>query len=167
MGKKTKIIIGIVCALAVIIIWIFADIYHVARKQYDTGHEQSIALAEEKGYISSVDDIETFNSKIQYHVIAGENDKGQKVFVWVPQKKGHKILVKKRKAGITEKQAVTSVKNKYNPKDILHVQLGIDEGIPVWEVKYIDEYDRFTYDFVNFYDGKIQKHMAIRNDEKK
>lgn len=166
MKRKKGIIIGVLSVLLIIAIWIFGDTYSNARGQYTKGHDQSVKIAKEKADLSSVDYIETFNGKTKYHIVAGENTKSEKVFVWIPQSKKGNILVKKQKSGITEEQAVKNVKNEYNLKEILNVQLGIDENIPVWEVKYIDEFDRFTYDFVNFYDGKIQKHMAIRNDEK-
>lgn len=37
----------------------------------------------------------------------------------------------------------------------------MDEGIPLWEIKYKDRSNRYTFDLVNFYDGEIIKHMAI------
>ncbi|WP_281730454.1 hypothetical protein [Metabacillus endolithicus] len=38
----------------------------------------------------------------------------------------------------------------------------MDDEIPIWEVKYKDESDRYTFDYVNFYDGEIIKHMALK-----
>jgi uncharacterized protein YpmB len=165
MGKKTLITLIITVAILIIAAWVFASTYSAAREQYMDGHEESKELALEKGKLSKIETIETYNGQIKYHVMSGENNNNEKVYVWVPQtKKNETVIVKKQSSGITEEQAIAKVNQAYNPANIVDVKLGMDEGIPIWEVKYRDKSERYTFDFVNFYDGEIIKHMAIKDE---
>ncbi|MGM7721952.1 DUF5590 domain-containing protein [uncultured Metabacillus sp.] len=165
MKKKTiTTLIITVSILFIIGILVFSTTYNTAREQYASGHEQSKALALEKGKLSSVGTIETYYGQQKFHVMTGENSNGDKVYAWVMQsEKDQQVIVKKQSSGITKKQAITTVQKEYNPVKIIDVKLGMDEGIPIWEVKYVDESNRYTFDLVNFYDGEIVKHMAIKN----
>jgi uncharacterized protein YpmB len=165
MGKKTTITLIIIIAILIIATWVFTSTYQSAREQYLDGQEKSKQLAIEKGNLSEIEEIDTFYGQMKYHVISGVNKQDEKVFVWIPQtKKNQDVIIKKRSSGITEKQAIAKVSQENNPVEIIEVNLGMDEGIPIWEVKYIDESDRYTFDFVNFYDGEIVKHMAIKDE---
>lgn len=166
MGKKIIISLVITVVIFIVAIWVFGSAYSVAREQYLDGHEKSKELALKKGELSSIQSVETFNGNIKYHVMSAENAKDQKVYVWVPQtKKNENVIIKKQSSGITEKDAISKVNQEYDPVKIVDVKLGMDEGIPIWEVKYKDKTDRYTFDFVNFYDGEIIKHMAIKKEK--
>jgi uncharacterized protein YpmB len=166
MGKKTLITLIITVAILIIATWGFVSTYSTAREQYLDGHEASKELALEKGKLSSIDTIETYNGPIKYHVMSGKNSNDEKVYVWVPQtKENETVIIKKQSSGITEEQAIAKVNQAYNPANIVDVKLGMDEGIPIWEVKYRDKSERYTFDFVNFYDGEIIKHMAIKAEK--
>ncbi|MFC0271636.1 DUF5590 domain-containing protein [Metabacillus herbersteinensis] len=162
MRKTVKGLIAL-SILFIIVIWFFTTTYQTARSQYSEGHNKSAELAKKRGNLTLVEKVETFNGTLQYHIVTGTNENNEKVYVWVPQQDGEKVLIKKEKNGINEAQALKTVQQQYSPEKIKSVQLGMDENIPIWEIKYIDEAGRFTYDYVNFYDGEINKHMAIQN----
>ena len=164
MGKKTIITIIITSIILGLSIWIFSTTYNTARDQYSHNHEKSKVLALEVGKLSSVDSIETFNGQLKYHVLSGKNNKDEKVYAWVPQKdKNDDVIVKKQSSGITKEEAINKVKQEYDLVELIDVKLGMDEGIPIWEVKYRDKSDRYTFDYVEFSNGTIVKHMAIKN----
>jgi uncharacterized protein YpmB len=167
MGKRTVSILVITAIIIIIAVAAYIHTYNVARDQYLDGHEQSKELAIEEGKLSSIDTIETYNGQVKYHVLSGINGNDEKVYVWIPQtKKMDKVIIKKQSSGITADQAKTEVLKEHNPKEIIDVKLGMDEEIPIWEVKYRDQSDRYTFDYVNFSDGEIIKHMAIKNERK-
>ncbi|PGT87425.1 MULTISPECIES: cell wall elongation regulator TseB-like domain-containing protein [Bacillaceae] len=163
MGRKTWIFIAVFSVIFIAAVWIFTATYQAAREQYTNGHEQSKKKAMESANLSTITEITTFNSDKQYHVLTGEKANNEGVYVWVYKKeKEDKMLVKKRSSGITLDEAIKIVNNEYDPSEIISVQLGMDEEIPIWEVKYKDKSDRYTFDYVNFYDGEIIKHMALK-----
>jgi uncharacterized protein YpmB len=166
MGKKTTVTVIITIVILIIAAWVFTSTYTSARDQYLKGHDKSKALAIEKGKLSSVDRIETFYGQRKYHVLSGTNAKHKKVYVWIPQtEKNESVIVKEQSAGITKEQAITNVNQEYDPVEIVSVKLGMDEGIPIWEVKYKSQSGRFTYDYVDFNNGEIIKHMALKSTE--
>lgn len=160
-----KSVIGLVALsiLFLIVIYFFTTTYQTARSQYSEGHNKSVELAKGRGNLSFVEKVETFNGTLQYHIVTGTNEINEKIIAWIPQQNRGKVLIEKQGNGVTKEQALKTVQQQYSPVKIKSVQLGMDENIPIWEIKYIDESGRFTYDFVNFYDGKINKHMAIQN----
>jgi uncharacterized protein YpmB len=114
--------------------------------------------------LSSIDWIETFYGHRKYHVLSGTNAQNKKVYVWIPQtKKNESVIVKKQSSGITKEQAITNVNKEYDPVEIVSVKLGMDEEIPIWEVKYKSQSGRFTYDYVDFNNGEVIKHMALKS----
>jgi uncharacterized protein YpmB len=166
MGKKTTVTVIITIVIIIIAAWVFTSTYTSARDQYLEGHDDSKALAIEKGKLSSIDKIETFYGQRKYHVLSGTNTQNKKVYVWIPQtEKNESVIVKEQSAGITEEQAIANVKQEYNPVEIISVKLGMDEEIPIWEVKYRSQSGRFTYDYVDFINGEIIKHMALKSTE--
>ncbi|MFV2048080.1 DUF5590 domain-containing protein [Metabacillus sp. YM-086] len=163
MGRKTWTFIAVFSILFIAVVWIFTATYQAAREQYTNGHEQSKKIAMESANLSTITEITTFNSDKQYHVLTGEKTKNESVYVWVYKKdKEDKMLVKKQSSGITKDEALKKVNKEYSPVEIISVRLGMDEEIPIWEVKYKDKSDRYTFDYVNFYDGEIIKHMALK-----
>ncbi|MCV9888382.1 cell wall elongation regulator TseB-like domain-containing protein [Metabacillus halosaccharovorans] len=163
MEKKIVIPLFILGVLIISGIWILTSSYLTARGQYEDGYEQSKQFAMEEANLKNISKINTFNSDQKYHVITAKNNENEQVYGWISNiKKERKMIVKKKTAGITKNEALESVNEEHNPSEIISVQLGMDEGIPIWEVKYQDESDRYTFDYVNFYDGKIIKHMALK-----
>ena len=163
MEKKIVIPLIILGVLIISGIWILTSSYLTARGQYEDGHEQSKQFAMEEANLKNISKINTFSSDQKYHVITATNIENEAVYGWISNiKKERKMIVKKKSAGITKNEALESVNEEHNPSEIISVQLGMDEGIPIWEVKYQDESDRYTFDYVNFYDGKIIKHMALK-----
>ncbi len=164
MGKKANITLFIIIVLILSGIWIFTSTYLEARGDYELGHKESKKFAIEYANLSAISQINTFSADKKYHVITGENANDEPVYAWISNvHKDREIIVEKQSSGITKEEALERVYQEHNPSEIISVQLGMDEGVPIWEVKYQDESDRYTFDFVNFYDGEIIKHMAIKN----
>ncbi len=164
MRKKANIILFIIIVLILSGVWIFTSTYLKAREDYESGHKESKKFAIENANLSAISQINTFSADKKYHVITGENSNDEPVYAWISNvNKEREIIVKKQSSGITKEEALERVYQEHNPSEIISVQLGMDEGVPIWEVKYQDESDRYTFDFVNFYDGEIIKHMAIKN----
>lgn len=174
MGKKTIITLVVLVVVIIISIGVFASIYNTARSQYNEGHQHSKEIALEKGKLATIETIHTFNGHIKYHIISGENVNREPVFVWIPilsnvqkeeDRNEEELVVKKQSSGITKEEAIQVVKSEYNVKKLINVQIGMDADIPIWEVKYKDQANRYTFDFVRFSNGEIIKHMAVKNNK--
>ncbi|KEZ50686.1 DUF5590 domain-containing protein [Metabacillus indicus] len=162
MGRKITIASISAGILLLIAAAVFMNVYNTAMAQKKDGHTEAIQRAEQETELKKAESAETFNGLEQYIVITGSDDSGKPVYVFVPSDKKKKPVLKLVSDGISEKEALEAVRSEQNPQKLISVQLGMEGSVPVWEVKYIDDQNRYTYDLVQFTDGEIRKHIAIR-----
>ncbi len=162
MGRKLIIASIILAIVLLIALGGFSHVYQSAMSQKNSGHDKAIARATEQTEIKDAESVQTFNGLEQYFVIAGKNESNQNVYVWVPEDTKKKPVLKLASEGISEKEALEIVNKEQNPQKIISAQLGMEKNVPIWEIKYIDKQNRYTYDFINFNNGEIQKHIAIK-----
>ncbi|MEG0386646.1 MAG: hypothetical protein RR642_18105, partial [Solibacillus sp.] len=65
------------------------------------------------------------------------------------------------KDGITEKQALSVLKNEGNVQKVLHIKLGYEEPGAVWEISYLNDKDKLNYVYILFEDG--DEWLGIKN----
>ncbi|MHC5253103.1 cell wall elongation regulator TseB-like domain-containing protein [Listeria kieliensis] len=155
--KKRRVLPIILILLAVVIVLFLAGIWFLSYSEKPLKKEEATALSRIEGNVDlkKQDQFYLYNgTKETYYVLTGENKAGKKIIVWVPKKKSGEILVKYASDGISEKKAREIVKAKKNPAKILKVTLGMEEGIPLWEVSYLDKDDRLGYYDMSFSEGK-------------
>ncbi|WP_259417145.1 cell wall elongation regulator TseB-like domain-containing protein [Bacillus toyonensis] len=152
---------------AIIIVIVASGIYgaYVYNKAMDKKipkESKSVEIAKEKAKLTKVTSVDYYNGKVAYTVVQGVDEKGEQTIVWVPDKKGN-VLVKKKSEGISEKEALQKLAEqatgkgdepKPKPKQIVKVKLGAENDIPLWEITYIDQEDRYTYYYLEFQNGE-------------
>ncbi|PFK47395.1 peptidase M4 [Bacillus cereus] len=150
---------------AIIIVIVAIGLYGV--HVYNTTMEKKIPkeskvveIAKEKAKLTKVKSVDYFNGESSYTVVQGVDEKGEKIIVWVPEKKGD-VLVKKQSEGISEKDALQIVAKEQKPKQFLKAKLGAEKNVPLWEVTYIDDENRYIYYYLAFQDGKFLKRYNI------
>ncbi|HDR7792613.1 TPA: DUF5590 domain-containing protein [Bacillus luti] len=146
-----------------------AYVYNKAMGKKIPKEEKSIEIAKEKAKLTKVKSIDYFNGESSYTVVQGTDEKGEQLIVWVPEKKGDTV-VRKKSEGISEKEAVQRTveqigdenkESKNKPKEILKVKLGFENNIPLWEVTYIDDENRYSYYYLAFKDGQFLRRYSI------
>jgi uncharacterized protein YpmB len=136
-------------------------IYQETISQKVQSESRAIAAAKKKAGVVTVSSVDYYNGKDPYQVVKGVNKKKQQVIVWVPEKKG-KVVTRKASGGISKEQAVQIVTKERSPKEIIKVKLGIENNVPLWEITYIDQEDRYTYYYMDYEDGKFLKRYSIQ-----
>lgn len=146
-----------------------AYVYNKAMEKKIPNESKSVEIAKEKAKLTKVKSVDYYNGKSTYTVVQGVDEKGEQIIVWVPDKKGN-VLVKKKSEGISEKEALQRLaeqatgkgdKSKPKPKQIVKVKLGAENDIPLWEITYIDQEDRYTYYYLEFQNGEYAAHYSI------
>ena len=61
--------------------------------------------------------------------------------------------------GITSKQALSLVKQEMGVRKLLHVKLGVEDDVAVWEVAFKNDQQQLNYVYISFSDGKWQKRI--------
>ncbi|MCD7033398.1 DUF5590 domain-containing protein [Metabacillus sp. GX 13764] len=161
MGKITGITLSLLIVLALAAIYL-TNVYQSAMSQKNAWHDKAAAIAKEKANLNSVQAVETFSGQTQTFVVTGKDRNNSPVAVWVPANGKDPVLVRKLSDGITKDAAVSITKKESNPKEIISAGLAEAENIPCWEIKYVDKYNRYTYEYVDFVKGTIIKQIAIK-----
>lgn len=146
-----------------------AYVYNKAMEKKIPKESKSVEIAKEKAKITKVNTVDYYNGKSSYTVVQGTDEKGEQLIVWVPDKKGN-VLVKKKSEGISKKETLQKLAEqatgegaepKPKPKEIIKVKLGAQNDIPLWEITYIDQEDRYTYYYLEFQNGVYAGHYSI------
>ncbi len=86
------------------------------------------------------------------------------------RKKGDTVVREKRAKVFLKKEAIQrtieqvgneSKESKSKPKEIMKVKLGFENDVPLWEVTYIDDDNRYSYYYLEFKDGKFLRRYSI------
>jgi uncharacterized protein YpmB len=155
-------------ALIILIGWKAIDVYQAAVTPLNKDEERAVAIAKKEINIREIKKVyhyfgtEMNHKKAEsFQVVACTNEKGEDIFVWISEKKNKPVIVKKAKEGISEKEAIKIVNKERNPKEIISVTLGMENNVPLWEIKFLEEDGRFTYYYIDFDDGKFLKRYSI------
>ncbi|MDQ0271048.1 cell wall elongation regulator TseB-like domain-containing protein [Cytobacillus purgationiresistens] len=150
--KKT-IIISVVALL--IIIGVAVKIYFNAVDPVREAEEKALKRAQEELNITDVNRFTIYNGNESIYILDGQRKDGEDVYAWVPEKDG-KIIVKKKSEGITKEEALQTLLNEKNPKEIISIRIGMESNIPLWEIAYRTEGDLLNYYMIDFETGKTK-----------
>ncbi|WP_044749103.1 DUF5590 domain-containing protein [Bacillus alveayuensis] len=169
MSRKTIVTLIISTILIVCLITI-GWIYRSAMDDKMMGHTWAEEVAKENG-IKNIKNISTYYSDHAYYIVAGSNDKSEHVYAFIPKDRPEDILTIKEKDGLSKDDVlklVFSFDEEKKPQEIIAISLGYDDSktpkwdIPVWEVRYIDQKNRYTYFIVSFTDPQVYKSYSIQ-----
>ena len=140
----------------VVVCGMFIIVYFSAVEPIKAAEKKAVTLANQKVQISKVQDFHLYHGLESVNVIEGNNKKGEKIIVWIPDK-SKKVFVKKAKDGLSKEEAVQKLLQEKNPKKIISVRLGMEKNIPLWEIYYRSDNNLINYYYVHFETGEWLK----------
>ncbi|WP_241433083.1 DUF5590 domain-containing protein [Listeria cornellensis] len=154
--------IWISIAALVIVVAGFFTFFYSAQKPVRADEEKATERIAGKVDLKEQEDFYLYNgANGVYYVLTGKNSKNKDIIVWVPKSKKGTVVVKYAKDGISKDEAIAKVKQEKNPVKILNVTLGMDKGVPIWEVSYLDKDNNLNYYDLDFETGEWYR--AIEN----
>lgn len=153
--KKWILIISL---FMIITITISAVVYLHAVEPVKAAKEKAVMVAKEETDLTKVDEFNLYNGEESFYVIQGQDHKGTKLIVWMPEKKG-KVIVKKASEGLSREQAVKKVREEIGSDEMISVNLGMENGIPLWEIHSRTKGDLLNYHFLIFETGEWLKRI--------
>ncbi|HEX7064130.1 MAG TPA: DUF5590 domain-containing protein [Bacillales bacterium] len=148
--KKWSLIIA--AAVVAALIWKSWSLYHGIETEHQRELTEAAETARQSHNLKQVLDVSYYHGTKAYHVVKAVNQNGKKIYIWIPEKKG-KTFIKKVSQGWNKSKVRQFAKNQLNPKKLLDIRLGVESKIPVWEVTFIDQKDRYTFYYLRF-DGQ-------------
>lgn len=144
-----------------IVSWQTVSVYRAAMAPKQTLIEMAKQRAAQKVAFANIDAVDTYYGEKAYVVLEGTDKKGTKKIVWVPVKGGH-IVVKRAKSGITKQEAIAKLTAERQPKEIISAKLGMEKGVPLWELTYIEQDNRYSFYYLSFEDGTFLKRYSFQ-----
>jgi uncharacterized protein YpmB len=148
MKKWGILILAILC----IVMWQAVTVYHAALEPKRLTEDKALERAKQEIHFKEIEEVYTYYGNQAYVVIVGTNKDNENIIAFVPEKTDN-VIIKKQEEGISRQDAIARVKAERNPKEIVSAKLGIKEGIPCWEIKYIDQKNLFTFYYLTFKNG--------------
>ncbi len=152
--KQLKKWIFISIFVTIILVGIATVVYINSREPLNSMYEQALERLQTETELTNIEEFSRYNGEKSYLVFKGANKKSEKVIAWVPSNHQEDIILEKWANGITKEDALNTLKNEVNPKEILSVHLGIERVGPVWEITYLDEQDALNYYYLLFRTGE-------------
>ncbi len=150
--------IWIVSIVIVVVIGIVINIYINALEPLRTDKSKAEAIALKETEITTINDFSIYNGSSSYYIVEGTDDSGEKLIAWIPEKEDNrKIIVKRKKDGISKKEAIQRLYDKKKPAEVMTVKLGMEKNIPLWEIYYRSNDDLINYYYVDFETGEWLK----------
>jgi uncharacterized protein YpmB len=150
-------IIWIIIVFLLIITSLLTVSYIQAMKPLNLAKEEAERIALGSTDIVSVDAFEEYHGMETIWVVKGKNKEGVSLIVWIPESNDDELIVKKEADGIKAKDAVMKVKQLSEPKKIMDVRMGMEKGIPLWEIYYLSESNLINYYHIDFETGEWLK----------
>lgn len=131
-----------------------------ANAPFNEIEKQAEELAISSKSLAVVSESYVYNGNKPYVTVFGVDEYGKEKAIFVPiSLEENSIQEVFLQDGISEKQALTVLKNKEEVKEILHTKLGYEDAGAVWEITYKSKSDKLNYVYILFEDGQWWKRI--------
>lgn len=140
-----------------IIIFIFSIIlyFSISVESYSSAKIAANKIAYNSNQVIEPDYFANFTEKDQYFTVGGLNKQGKYRYVIINGKSGKIKILKKNK--YSRDYILSKIKKKYQPIKIYHLNLGLIQGIPTWEVLIKQKNKTNSYIMLDYKSGKIKQ----------
>lgn len=158
-----KFLIGFalfLCVFAVVAGWIYSN----STRPIKAAEDKAVSIAKKDGGLAEKQRFRIYNGKETVYVVEGKNKSGENIIVWIPEKQKGKAedketVVRLAGDGISKNDAIRKVQAEKKPEKIISARLGMEEGIPFWEVYYTSGNNLMNYYYINFDTGEMHKRI--------
>jgi len=155
--RKNRLLIWSLAILFLILISCFIygvtlynDLYDSKTAGFDETREQILNQTS----ITEIDKIEQFNGEKAYHVIYGENNKGEQKIIFYPLEGKEKNLTTIDATEIVSEEKMLELwKEDCESCDFINISSALIDGKALWEISYKDDKDRYVLEYFSMNDG--------------
>lgn len=157
MGKRISTILIIIF---IFIIWQTGQFFSSIKETVRETENDALSYLEENIEIKEVVSADFYHGSESFHVFQGLDETGEEIIIWIPSTL-ETYTLRPKKEGLSIDEVRQFVEQELNPKELVSIKLGMENTIPLYEIIYIDQEDRYSYYFVSFKDGSYLKHYHL------
>ena len=96
-----------------------------------------------------------------YQVARALDINEEEIIIWV-RNDFEEMVVRNAEDGLSKDEIINLAKTELAPKRINNIRLGLENGVPIYEINYLDQDNRFAYYYVTFKDGTFVKRYSFK-----
>lgn len=159
--KISNMIVLVVVTVSIILGWGSLHLYtQISEPIANSKAEVLSYLKANNTEFANLKQVNFYHGTESYQVFEGTNAAAKEVFIWITKSLDNQIVMGKN-AGLGFAEVTQFVEQELNPKEIISIKLGIENSIPLYEIIYIDDQDRYSYYYISFKDGTYLKHYHL------
>lgn len=152
---RQKWILSAIIVILLLITIFFAVLYIKIEKNKEEGMDHTREMVLNNTDIVTIDQIDRFNGSESYHIIFGETDEKEAQVIFVPLTKDEDdYLTIKQEDIISEAAIKKNWQNECDQCKFIKLVPGIVDDKEVWELTYIDNKNRYIFEYRSLYDGE-------------
>lgn len=153
-------------ALIIIVIAIaiyFVLLYNNIQQSKVAGFANSEEKVLQQTALTEIDAIYRFHGEKAYHIMFGNTKKNDKKVVFYPLKKDEKDLTIINQTEIMTKDSIQNQWNKEcNACKLIGIVPAMINNEPLWEITYVDQTNRYVFDYLSIYDGSRYEQLSLK-----
>lgn len=160
--KISNMIVLAVVVVSTILGWGSIHLYTNVSEPIKNSEKEALSyLKANAAEFTNVKQVNFYHGSESYQVFEGTNKDEDMVFIWVAMSLDNHI-VKEKAAGLAIEEVVLYTEEELKSKEIISIKLGIENSLPLYEIIYKDQQDRYSYYYISFKDGTYLKHYHLK-----
>ncbi|CQR46665.1 hypothetical protein BN1058_00937 [Paraliobacillus sp. PM-2] len=144
-----------------------SNVYQLIQENKIEGFTESEERVLTETDMITVDEISRFHGRQYYHVITGKNEEGEQLLAYVNQSNSDKaISVFSLKRLVNKERIEESWQTACESCQLLQMNYGIRDNVPLLELSYFDNKDRLSYRYYRLDNGEYESGVTLSNDYK-
>jgi len=166
--KRVLLYVLLFCILIIIfyLVLTFRQIYKSKVERFDKVE----AFVYEHTTVNSIENIEYFQDEEGYYTLIAEDRTGEKVYVFLRNdkkfSKNHLYIVK-AKDMVAPESLESELKSDCISCELIRSTPAMIDGIPLWELTYIDNDDRYVIEYKYLENGETYEKLRLSRKYKK
>ena len=146
--------------LLVIILWQAISIYQATISPLKDEKEYAGEIVKNNTEIQTIQAVDVYNGTNVYRIVRGINTENEELIAWLNEE-DEVVLLKKAEDGIKKEEVLQYLDTKRTPKKIISISLAMEKNIPLWEIKFTDDNDRYHFYYIKFSDGEFFQRISF------
>lgn len=148
-----KLSISIIFFVVILLFIFFIYLYLSIEKDKTVGYDETETYIYDKTEIVTIDAITSFQSEDLFHIVTGLDANQEKFIVFLPLDEKANFTVIPFNETISEEEIIEKWQVSCEKCQSLMTNYAMIEEEPLWELTYIDESNRYVFDYFSLNDG--------------
>lgn len=158
-------LITIVFMISASVFIYFIIIYFSSQQDKTSTFADSIESAKQETGINHIETVRRYNGQFPYDVIAGNDEQGEEVFVFVPVHGDQPIQVVGQSEGYSREEILSVWRSQCNQCTLIQMTPGYEDGRAIWELIYTDVNDQYVFEYYYFHSGKLYEQFILKKPQ--